>query len=225
MILVIGAVVLAVSGTDIPGKNPNDLTLQIDHFVMGISELEKGVEQFNRLTGVKPVPGGKHPFMGTHNALVSLGDKLYLEILAPQPGMDMGLYSKMSKLTPLTWAVSTNNIRGLKEKLRKQGFETTELIPGFRTTPEGSKLEWSALMVIKPAIKEVPFFTQWKGRSVHPSETSPQGCRLHSFELSTPNADMLKRLLADLELSIKVYKSPSSVVTFVLNSPRGKVEF
>ena len=51
---------------------------QVDHILLGIDDLDRGMEQFEKLTGVRPVYGGKHP-RGTHNALVSLGNGTYLE--------------------------------------------------------------------------------------------------------------------------------------------------
>ena len=36
-------------------------------------------------TGVAPQPGGKHVAMGTHNALLRLGERVYLEIIAIDP--------------------------------------------------------------------------------------------------------------------------------------------
>ena len=55
----------------------------IDHFVLGINNLEKGIQEFEEKSGIKPVFGGVHEKVGTHNALVSLGEGKYLEILAP----------------------------------------------------------------------------------------------------------------------------------------------
>ncbi|MCF3974861.1 VOC family protein [Paracoccus sp. EGI L200073] len=36
--------------------------------------------------GVAPQPGGRHPLMGTHNRLLSLGPGEYLELIAIDPG-------------------------------------------------------------------------------------------------------------------------------------------
>src|SRR5688572_3845719 len=59
---------------------------QFDHLVIAVRSLEEGVAEFERLTGIKAGPGGRHPGRGTENALVSLGGGKYLEIIAPQAG-------------------------------------------------------------------------------------------------------------------------------------------
>src|SRR5947209_6676597 len=58
---------------------------RIDHVILGAADLDRGVAVFERMTGVRPVYGGKHPG-GTHTALVSLGGRTYLEIVAVEPG-------------------------------------------------------------------------------------------------------------------------------------------
>ena len=45
----------------------------LDHFVIGIDDLDKGIKSFADMSGVMPEFGGEHPTLGTHNALVSLG--------------------------------------------------------------------------------------------------------------------------------------------------------
>lgn len=58
---------------------------QIDHIILGAPELESAMTAFEQQTGVRPLHGGLHPNLGTENALVSLGDDFYLEIIAPHP--------------------------------------------------------------------------------------------------------------------------------------------
>ena len=58
---------------------------EIDHLVFAAPTLAQGIEYIADLTGVTPRPGGKHAGMGTHNALVKLGERLYLEIIAIDP--------------------------------------------------------------------------------------------------------------------------------------------
>src|SRR5437764_15357965 len=76
MLILILALVLAAS-------HPYN-TAGIDHVMIGAASLDEGIRAFERATGVSPARGGKHPTRGTENALVSLGNGTYLEIIAPQ---------------------------------------------------------------------------------------------------------------------------------------------
>ena len=58
--------------------------LWIDHLAVVAGRLEDGVSAVEDLLGVAMAGGGKHPLMGTHNRLLSLGD-LYLEVIAVDP--------------------------------------------------------------------------------------------------------------------------------------------
>lgn len=56
-----------------------------DHLIVAASTLDQGIEWVRGLTGATAHPGGKHVAMGTHNALLKLGDRAFLEILAIDP--------------------------------------------------------------------------------------------------------------------------------------------
>lgn len=57
----------------------------IDHIVITAPDLASGAEYVRRALGVAPQAGGEHPRMGTHNALLKLGDAVYLEVISPNP--------------------------------------------------------------------------------------------------------------------------------------------
>ena len=57
----------------------------IDHLVLAATTLADGIDYVANVTGAVPQPGGKHLRMGTHNALLKLGERLYLEIIAIDP--------------------------------------------------------------------------------------------------------------------------------------------
>src|SRR5688572_15852603 len=52
----------------------------IDHLMICVPDLERGVEQYRRM-GFNVQPGGVHPGKGTHNA-IAFNDEDYLELLA-----------------------------------------------------------------------------------------------------------------------------------------------
>ncbi len=65
----------------------------IDHIVWACPDLDSGIEDFAAITGVRAQAGGKHADLGTHNALMHLGDRCYVEIGAPDPDQDGGPWS------------------------------------------------------------------------------------------------------------------------------------
>ena len=59
--------------------------LVFDHLVVAARTLEEGAAWVESKLGVAPVPGGKHPVMGTHNRLLFIGPGQFLEVIAIDP--------------------------------------------------------------------------------------------------------------------------------------------
>jgi len=57
----------------------------IDHIAITAPSLQAGVDYVQQTLGVSPQIGGEHPRMGTHNCLLKLGEKLYLEVISINP--------------------------------------------------------------------------------------------------------------------------------------------
>lgn len=204
-----------------------DPAASIDHVILGIHDLDAGIAEFERLTGVRPVHGGKHP-TGTHNALASLGPRTYVEIIAVQPGVaappDMAALPGLRSLTPVGWAVSGGDVEELRERLATAGMPVTDARPGSRATPAGATLGWHTFG-LRDEPPAAPFFIVWAADSPHPATTSPGGCTLEEWSLVGPTGDGLERLRAALELPVTVAAGTNPSLTLVLRCPKGRVTF
>src|SRR5688572_21311695 len=120
--LALTVAVFALAGISQQQSLPAQGSAVIDHFILSINDLERGVAEFEQKTGVKPVFGGVHPNRGTQNALASLGDGRYIEVLAPDPKQPnpkqpiAGLKA-LTSLTPSGWALATSDTFALQARL------------------------------------------------------------------------------------------------------------
>lgn len=206
----------------------------VDHLVLAVSDLQQGIEWFEQKTGVRPVIGGKHPGRGTQNALVSLGERKYLEILAPDPqqaGHERAAdLLKLSAPRLVLWASATNEIETLAQNARNSKLAIAGPMDGSRMRPDGKLLKWRSLIVVREADKEViyfnviPFFIQWDKESLHPSQDSPAGCQLLSLEFQHPDAASIAKVMEVIGIKAKIAKAASPAINAALNTPKGKIE-
>ena len=206
---------------------PSRPPIRIDHIMLGIANLDRGMEAFEQATGVRPVYGGKHP-TGTHNALVSLGDGIYLDLIAAQPGAQPTSFNndllKLDAPTPIGWAVSADDAKALRQKLTSAGFGLSDLKDGSRVTPSGATLRWQTFELASNLPGD-PFFIVWAAESPHPSSTSPKGCTLDRFTIANPDHEQLDRIRGVLDLPVVVMKAAREEFTLSLTCPKGKVVF
>src|SRR5437868_12288896 len=57
----------------------------LDHLVVAAETLEQGEDHLESLLGARPRRAGKHVAMGTHNSVLRLGERVYLELIAIDP--------------------------------------------------------------------------------------------------------------------------------------------
>ncbi len=207
-------------------------TTAVDHLLLGISDLDRGIEWVEKITGVKAAKGGIHPGAGTRNALLSLGGKRYLEIIAPDPQQTaFNFHIDIRKLIEprlITWAAGTNDIDVLAKKVKESSFEIFGPRDGSRSRPDGKVLKWKSLGVMNKfgdqGIEPFPFFIQWSADSLHPSQDSPKGCELESFQIEYPRPADLIDALKKFGIEAKVKEGKSVRLIATLKTPKDKVE-
>lgn len=197
----------------------------IDHLVLAVPDLVAAMDRIESDWGVRPAMGGKHVGRGTHNALLSLGDGPYLELIAQDPEQEPGAASArfgVDQLTgPLlrTWAMKAPDIEALVARARAAGYDPGDISAMSRALPGGGLLEWK--LTSKAGLAGVlPFLIDW-GNSPHPSRTSPAGCTLVSLTIEHPDPAEIRRALAALEIDVPVFEGPEPRLHAEIATPNG----
>ena len=212
------------------GEVPVNLPEKLDHILLGSPDLQGGIAFVEQHTGVRATFGGVHPGRGTQNALLSLGERRYLEIIAPdpaQPGTKNPLASNLHSLAEprlVGWAAHPGSISAFAERLRAAGLEFEGPTPGSRKRPDGKLLQWQIVALADAAAGLLPFFIEWGQDSVHPSVDATKGCTLVSFAAETPNPERLVAKLKTLNLDLAVEKAEKPRLHAVISGPKGKLD-
>jgi hypothetical protein len=222
-----GAAVLAPA--TMWAKDTDTVPANLDHILLGIDDLERGIAWVEQRTGVRAVFGGVHPGRGTQNALLSLGPGRYLEIIAPDPKQPLGgpaqPLAAMREPQLFNWAVHTDNIAAAAKRAVAEGFAIDGPADGSRTRPDGKTLRWKTCRLQDDRGGLLPFFIQWDRGSVHPSEDAPAGCALKRFYMESPAAPELKKLCQSLGLDISVERGDKPLLHAFISSHKGEVQF
>ena len=206
----------------------------LDHIVYAAPDLAAGTAAVEALVGMKAAPGGPHPGVGTRNTLLSLGDDVYLEIIAPDPEQPapanprpFGIDS-LSGPKLVTFAVHASDgetIDDVVAAMRVCGEDPGEIISMSRVKPDGEELHWS--LTLSPAgLAEgaglAPFVIDW-GDTTHPATVTPMGCTLVSLAGTHPDPDHIRALHAAIGIDVDVNAGDSVSLEATLDTPNGRV--
>lgn len=207
----------------------------LDHLVVAAATLEQGEDYFEARLGVRPLRGGKHVAMGTHNSLLKLGEKTYLEVIAIDPegvapgrarwfGLDAAALRTEAQKAPrlIHWVARTDDIFAARRAcpvdcgevhaMTRGAFEWRITIPADGHLPGGGLL---------------PTLIQWADER-HPADAMPDvGVRLVALAGAHPEPNAIRSALAALSLSetIKVTFAVTPRLAAMLQTTRGPVAF
>jgi len=207
--------------------------IEFDHLVVAAQTLAEGINFVAVRLGALPQAGGKHVAMGTHNALLRLGPREYIEVIAIDPDAaapprprwfaldDPRMRASLAEGPRLVqWAVRTDDLDSAHARAKIDPGTVHPMTRGdFRwriTIPDTGQLPGGGL---------VPTMIEWAG-SAHPADTLPDvGLRLAALAGEHPDPAPIRATVAALGLSerLKVTYGQYPRLAAMLRSPRGLV--
>jgi hypothetical protein len=204
-----------------------------DHLVVAATTLADGIEYIAEATGIAPQPGGRHLAMGTHNALLRLGERFYLEIIAIDPagtspqrprwfGLDaIALQAELSERPRLLhWVARTDAIESTAAGCPLALGRVHRMSRGdFRwriTIPDDGAL---------PGQGVVPTLIEWDV-AIHPADRMPKSnVTLAQLAATHPDPAPVRSALSKLGVdgAIRVTYDREVRLAAMLRSPRGIV--
>ncbi|WP_211443857.1 VOC family protein [Collimonas humicola] len=174
----------------------------IDHLVITAPSLAEGTAYVQQVLGVALQAGGEHPRMGTHNALLRLGEGLFLEVIAVNPEAPPPArprWFQLDRITPearprlATWVARTSDIAAASAA---SAVALGPIVPMTRgqlhwliTIPDDGSLPMQGI---------APTLIEWQAQP-HPASRLPDlGCSLLGLEadLAPADAEQLSNMLA-----------------------------
>jgi glyoxalase-like protein len=203
------------------------LAATCDHLLWGAADLQVAIAMLAERTGVLAIPGGKHPDLGTHNAIATLGRKRFLELIAPDPTLPPGALARrlagLSAPSLVMWAARTPSAADTAARAEAEGYQAA-VIEGHRARPDGTFVRWTNVFVAGHGGGTlVPFFIEWH-TDAHPADDGAGGLRLAAFRAETPQPEALRAVLSALDVRLAVRKAPTARLVALLDTPRGRVE-
>ncbi|MDQ1186147.1 VOC family protein [Agrobacterium larrymoorei] len=183
--------------------------LKLDHLAIIAPSLEAGADYVRATLGVDMPQGGKHPQMGTHNRLLRLGTDVFLEVIAVDPEAEppkrrrwFGLDDSVAVQAAWDegwrlggWVTRTSDFAGV---LARHG----DLLGRQETVSRGDR-EWLFAVADDgslPCGGVAPSVMDWGVRG-NPAPSMPDlGFQLKNFHIQHPEAAMVGKLYADLEI-------------------------
>ncbi len=145
-VLIAGAVGVYLYTRGLPEQGE---PLRVDHVTLCVAALDPWSAMFTA-AGIVNEYGGKHANGISEMALTAFPDGSYLELIAPQPGVDASPHYWGDFMTrqagPCGWAVTSTNIEADTKRLAAAGI-AIERAKGGRKRPDGVELRWQTATV------------------------------------------------------------------------------
>jgi hypothetical protein len=206
---------------------------ELDHLVVAAATLELGEDHVESLLGVRPQRGGRHVAMGTHNSVLRLGPRTYIEVIAIDPdgaaptrprwfALDSeALRARLAEAPRLIhWVARTDDIDAARR--------ACPIDPGDVHLMKRDTLSWRITIPADghlPGAGILPTLIQWADER-HPTDAMPEsGIRVAALAGAHPEPGAMHAALAALSLgeTIKVTFAVTPRLATMLQTKRGPV--
>jgi hypothetical protein len=200
----------------------------LDHLVVATLDLEATCRDLEIGLGVHASAGGQHPGRGTHNALISIGPKVYLEIIGPDPSQPeiRPVWFDIDQLTApklITWAVRVDKLEAFVKEI-SANTRMGAVRSGSRKTPDGTTLSWQ---LTEPQLVQgiglIPFLIEWNSRQ-HPADSAITGPRLVQLRIEHPEPESLRKQLNSLRLDVEIEQGSRPALVAIFEGANGLIE-
>ncbi|MEL6635198.1 MAG: VOC family protein [Bacteroidota bacterium] len=201
---------------------------RLDHLAYVVPDLPTAIQAIEDALGVSPQPGGRHPRRGTYNALLRIGERCYLELLAVDPATEvapprwMGV-DAVDRARLTRWALRSDQLAVDAQRLATLQPALGQIQAGHRRMADGQELHWQLTIPRShPAVELLPFFIDWQ-QSPHPSTSLPPACQLERLDFFHPQSTHISKQWHQLGLSTPVAAAERVRIRATLRSSRGSL--
>ncbi|HEX6222144.1 MAG TPA: VOC family protein [Acidimicrobiia bacterium] len=198
------------------------MTLELDHVIVCVADLDSAATTFEERFGVRAVGGGRHPGHGTENRIIPLGVN-YIELLAvadddEAAGSPFGTWAALQAHGADAKAVCLRT-DDLDEVCARLGLEASSM---SRTTADGQRLAWRVAGLEHALPRLLPFFIQWDvPPDLHPGRVTVDhpavDARLTSVAILGDHVDELRLWAPDPD-GLDYIEAPHRGVTYHIAS-------
>ncbi|MFN9235059.1 MAG: VOC family protein [Planctomyces sp.] len=166
---------------------------QLDHLVITAPALADGIDYVEQRLGCRMQPGGQHPRLGTHNALLRIGEDCYLEVIDIDPDaapVTRPRWFQLDQLQPgspprlTTWVLRTSDIVTTRQTAVASGLD-----PGPIEDMHRGDLTWQITIPADGRLLLhgcMPSLIQWHTPQLPPARLPHCRLQLSQLELQHP---------------------------------------
>lgn len=195
--------------------------LVLDHLAVAAPSLDEAAAYVERTLGVSMAPGGRHPAMGTHNRLLSLGPGMYLEAIAVDPEADPPARPRWFGLDALTgparlaaWIVRGGDPSARPAEIGAPATITRDDLTWRFTLRDDGALPWDG---------GGPAHIDWGPAGPPAGRLPATGCSLARLEVTHPEAHAILAAWPELLTleNVRIGPGPKPALRAEILTPRG----